>query len=335
MDNNKPILGTTIYSFTNEWLQRMYTLEEEVQKVAELDLGPAVEIVGFQSLREYPDVSDESARHFRELLDRHGLIPSCLGGNCDVGRDSEAADDRGRDRRLRGATDRERRRSSGSRCCASRASSAPRSLRGSLPLRKEAGVQVAGEVHSPLSAHHPEIMELRECFDRVGPELVGFVPDFSSSMSAPPDLHWKRLRDLGAPERSYRRRQGCLGLGQAGTREVRCSRGSCGTLWTWRRGQGSAEDDPDHVRPGAGRATGRTAALHEAHPRQVLRGRRVGQRAFASLPRAHSPCCCEKAIAAPSRPNGRATLSPRSPWASSRCRPGRRCASGCSVTEAD
>ena len=87
MDNKKPILGTTIYSFTNEWLRRLYTLEEEVQKVAELDLGPAVEMVGFQSLREYPDVSDESARHFRELLDRHGLIPGCLGGNCDVGRD--------------------------------------------------------------------------------------------------------------------------------------------------------------------------------------------------------------------------------------------------------
>jgi hypothetical protein len=61
-------------------------------------------------------------------------------------------------------------------------------------------VQVACELHAPLSAGHPEVMELRECFDRVGPELVGFVPDFSFSMLAPPNLHWERLRQLGASE---------------------------------------------------------------------------------------------------------------------------------------
>ena len=43
-------------------------------------------------------------------------------------------------------------------------------------------------------------MELRECFDRVGPELVGFVPDFSSSMTGPPNLHWERLRALEVPD---------------------------------------------------------------------------------------------------------------------------------------
>ena len=199
MDNNKPILGTTIYSFTNEWLQRMYTLEEEVQKVAELGLGPAVEIVGFQSLREYPDVSDESARHFRELLGRHGLIPSCLGGNCDVGRDSKHLMTEDEtvayvERQIVSAE------MLGFPVLRIQGFVGPKVFERLAPAAERSGVQVASEVHSPLSAYHPEIMELRECFDRVGPELVGFVPDFSSSMSAPPDLHWKRLRDLGAPE---------------------------------------------------------------------------------------------------------------------------------------
>ena len=199
MDNNKPILGTTIYSFTNEWLQRMYTLEEEVQKVAELGLGPAVEIVGFQSLREYPDVSDESARHFRELLDRHGLIPSCLGGNCHVGRDSKhlMTEDETVAYVERQIVSAEK---LGFPVLRIQGFVGPKVFERLAPAAERSGVQVAGEVHSPLSACHPEIMELRECFDRVGPELVGFVPDFSSSMSAPPDLHWKRLRDLGAPE---------------------------------------------------------------------------------------------------------------------------------------
>ncbi len=199
MDNKKPILGTTIYSFTNEWVRRMYTLEEAVQKVAELDLGPAVEIVGFQSLREYPDVSDEYADRFRRLLDHHGLIPSCLGGNCDVGRDPKRlmTDDETVAYVERQIVSSQK---LGFPVLRIQGFVGPKVFERLAPAAERAGVQVASEVHSPLSAYHPEIMELRECFDRIGPELVGFVPDFSSSMSAPPDLHWERLRELGAPE---------------------------------------------------------------------------------------------------------------------------------------
>ena len=67
-------------------MQRSYTFDQLIEKVAELKLGPAVEVVGFQSIRNFPDVSDEFADHFRSLMDKHGLIASCLGGNCDVGR---------------------------------------------------------------------------------------------------------------------------------------------------------------------------------------------------------------------------------------------------------
>jgi sugar phosphate isomerase/epimerase len=199
MDNNKPILGTTIYSFTNEWLLRLYTLDEEVQRVAELDLGPAVEIVGFQSIREYPDVSDEFAHHFRGLLDQYGLIPSCLGGNCDVGRDPK--------RRM---TDDETVAYVERQIVSAKKLGFPvlriqhfigaRVFERLARLAEKAGVQVACELHSPLSAYHPEVVELRECFDRIGPELVGFVPDFSTSMTAPPNLHWERLRELGGTE---------------------------------------------------------------------------------------------------------------------------------------
>jgi hypothetical protein len=199
MDNTKPILGTTIYSFTNEWLRRMYTLDEEVQKVAELDLGPAVEIVGFQSIREYPDVGDEFARHFRGLLDRYELIPSCLGGNCDVGRDPKRRMTEDEivayvERQIVSAE------KLGFPVLRIQGFVGPKVFERLAPLAEKAGVQVASEVHAPMSAHHPEVMELRECFDRVGPELVGFVPDFSTSMTAPPNVYWERLRELGAPE---------------------------------------------------------------------------------------------------------------------------------------
>jgi hypothetical protein len=197
--STKPILGTTLYSFTNEWLQGLYTLDQELEKVAELDLGPAVEMVGFQSIREFPDVTDEFARQFRSLLDRHGLVPSCLGGNCDVGRHRDRLMTEDElvayvERQIESA------RKLGFPVLRIQGFVGPKVFERLAPLAEKAGVQVASEVHSPLSAYHPEVIELRECFDRVGPDLVGFVPDFSCSMIAPPDVFWQRLRDLGAPE---------------------------------------------------------------------------------------------------------------------------------------
>ncbi len=210
MDNNKPILGTTIYSFTNEWLRRMYTLDEEVQKVAELGLGPAVEIVGFQSIREFPEVTDEFASHFRGLLERYELIPSCLGGNCDVGRDLRRPMTEDEivayvERQIVSA------KKLGFPVLRVQGFVGPKVFERLAPLAEKAGVQVAAEIHAPMSAYHPEVMELRECFDRVGPELVGFVPDFSTSMIAPPDVYWRRLRELwcaGGTHRGCQRRLG-------------------------------------------------------------------------------------------------------------------------------
>ncbi len=199
MSDTKPILGTTIYSFTNEWLRRMYTLEEEIQKVAELDLGPAVEGVGFQSFREYPDVSDEFAKNFRQLLDRYRLVPSCLGGNCDVGRDPKR---RMTDDELVAFVDRQitSAKKLGFPVLRIQHFVGRAVFEKVAPLAEKAGVQVACEIHAPLSAEHPEVQELLECFDHLGRDLVGIVPDLSFSMLAPPALHFERLRDLGGTE---------------------------------------------------------------------------------------------------------------------------------------
>ena len=53
MTNHGPILGVTLFSFTNEWQQQLYTLDEMIAKVAESGLGPGIEVVGFQSFRSY------------------------------------------------------------------------------------------------------------------------------------------------------------------------------------------------------------------------------------------------------------------------------------------
>ena len=199
MNNQGPVLGTTVYSFTNDWQLRLFTFDELIAKVAQLGLGPAVEVVGFQSFRGYPDVSDEFARHFRDLFDKHGLIPSCLGANCDIGR-----------RRDRLMTTEEildyvqrqlvTAQKLGFPVMRIQAFVGPKIFEKLAPIAEKAKVHVACELHSPLSVDNPEVVALRECYDRVGSPYIGFIPDFSCTMNRVPELYWKSLRLLGAPE---------------------------------------------------------------------------------------------------------------------------------------
>ena len=80
-------LGTTLYSLTNEYHSRRYSFEELIAQVAEHGIGPGLEVVGFQSFREFPRISDKTAERFREIVRRSGLVPTCLGINADVYRD--------------------------------------------------------------------------------------------------------------------------------------------------------------------------------------------------------------------------------------------------------
>jgi sugar phosphate isomerase/epimerase len=197
--NNKPVLGTTLYSFTNEWLQRLFTFDQLVEKVAKLRLGPAVEVVGFQSFRTFPDVTDEFASHFRNLFDRHGLIPSCLGANCDIGRQRNRLMTTEEiviylERQIVSA------KKLGFPVMRIQAFVGPKVFEKIAPIAEKAGVHVACELHSPLSIDNPEVVALRECFDRVGSAYIGFIPDFSSTMTNPPNRYWDSLRARGAPE---------------------------------------------------------------------------------------------------------------------------------------
>jgi sugar phosphate isomerase/epimerase len=199
MNNQGPILGVTLFSFTNEWQQQLYTLEEMIKKVAELGLGPGIEVVGFQSFRSYPDVPDQEAKKFRNLLDRHHLIPTCMGANIDIGR-----------RRDRNMTSEEildsvRRQLISAKKLGFPIMRVPPSageltLESLLSLAEEYQIQLAVELHSPLAVDNPEVLNLREIFDRLDSPFLGFIPDFSTSMRSVPEGHWNNLRRAGASE---------------------------------------------------------------------------------------------------------------------------------------
>src|SRR5688572_22873281 len=71
-----PKLGITLFSLTLEMRRHNYSLESMIRRVSELDLGPGLEIVGFQSIRDWPRITDEFVVAFRNLLDECELVPT-------------------------------------------------------------------------------------------------------------------------------------------------------------------------------------------------------------------------------------------------------------------
>ena len=78
-----PQVGATLYAFTNPWLTRKFDLEGLLREVARRGMGPNIEIIGFQSFKEFPDVSDEYAAWFKDLMAEIGLNPVSCAINSD------------------------------------------------------------------------------------------------------------------------------------------------------------------------------------------------------------------------------------------------------------
>ncbi len=79
MSTGAPQLGITLYSLTREYRAGRYTFEELVRKAGEQEVGPPVELVGFQSIRGYPAISDDFALRFPQASRPGGSDPLMLG----------------------------------------------------------------------------------------------------------------------------------------------------------------------------------------------------------------------------------------------------------------
>ncbi|MGD8779638.1 MAG: hypothetical protein PVH88_11830 [Ignavibacteria bacterium] len=196
---NKSVLGVTLFSFTNEWQQRKYDLEGMIAEVAKKNLGPAIEIVGFQSFREFPDVTDEVAKDFRNIMDRYEMIPSCLGANLDIGiyKNRVMTSDEMVEYAARQITSAKK---LGFPVLRIQTFAKPDTLGKLIPIAEKAGVHLASELHSPLTIDNPDVIELLEYYQKIQSTVLGFIPDFSSSMNTVPELFWKNLQNVGASE---------------------------------------------------------------------------------------------------------------------------------------
>jgi hypothetical protein len=193
-----PRLGITLYSLSLEYRASKYTFEELLRGAGERDLGPPLELVGFQSIRGYPLVTDEFATRFRQLLDETGLEPACLGANVDSAkrRDRLMTDDETVDYlavQIDAAVKLDFpvvRIQFGAR---------PSALRRVVRIAERAGVRLGMEIHAPHHVDHPTVVALRELYDEIDSPALGFIPDFGASVGAIPAGAVAQQRAHGAP----------------------------------------------------------------------------------------------------------------------------------------
>ena len=182
---NGPVMGTTLYAFTIDWLSGKYTLETMLAEVAKRKLCNAVEIIGFQSMRGFPDVSDAFVKDFRNWMDKYELVPSCLAVNVDVAiRPGEKLSE---DETVEYVAKQiETASKLGFSVVRSQMTAKAPVMRKLLPVAEKYKIKVGNELHSPYTLSHPAVTALRELYAELQTPYLGFVPDFGNSMRAIP-----------------------------------------------------------------------------------------------------------------------------------------------------
>jgi sugar phosphate isomerase/epimerase len=177
-----PIQGVTLYSFTRAFHARQYDLEGLIRKVAADGRGPGLEIIGFSSFRGFPDVTDEFAARFRDLVAEVGLVPTSLAVNTDVGirRDRLMRDDELVEymrRQVEAAA------KLGFAVARVQISLSPDAMELLLPVAERYGIVLALEVHAHHHGRHPAVLALRDRYAKLGSPLLGFTADWGSTVS--------------------------------------------------------------------------------------------------------------------------------------------------------
>lgn len=197
--DNLPQLGVTLFSLTLEMRRPDYSLEGMIRQAAELDLGPGLEMVGFQSLRGWPDLDDATVAYVRDLIEDNGFTATAMSCNLDLARNRAQWMDEAQGIEYLEAQILTSKRL-GFPIAKSAIITTESFVRRLAAVCERHQMKFGVELHSPEAVDSPGILELREIFDKVDSPWIGWVPDFSSSMrSIPPSLLAAHL-ESGMPE---------------------------------------------------------------------------------------------------------------------------------------
>ena len=195
-----PQVGVTLYSFTNEWLTRQFEFDDLCREVARRGMGPNIEVIGFQSFKEFPDVSDAYAAHFRELMAETGLNPVSCAINSDrfLKPGQQPIDDASlveyHKRQLRSA------KKMGFSLVRYQFALPVELLPEIAPYAEELDIRMGVEVHAPMWAGHPAVQAYGEMYDKLNTPYLGWIPDFGGTATRIPESMLNAAREIGTPE---------------------------------------------------------------------------------------------------------------------------------------
>lgn len=192
-------LSTSLYSLALEWQSRNYTLEQLLAKLKELGLGPGLEIVGFQSLKNFPFLADNQIIDLKKIIEKYEFEPSCLDCNVDIGirRGSKLCTEeivRYLVPQIWAAS------TLGFPVARIQMLAKPEVMERLVPVAEKANVKLGMELHTPYAINHPAVMELRELYAKIDSPYLGFIPDFGTSMRAIPEALLNSFRSAGVTD---------------------------------------------------------------------------------------------------------------------------------------
>ncbi|TXS91872.1 TIM barrel protein [Parahaliea maris] len=193
-------LGVTLYSMTNEWLAGAYTLPQLIDEMGRRNLGPGVELIGFQSLRGFPNkVSKEDIKELKSAIERNNLVLTALACNADIALKKDAwmsTDESVEYMRpqieLAGELN--------VPVVRIQIGLTPEVLQKLEPIAARNKVKLGMEIHAPEGPNTPKVLATREAYELIDSEYLGFIPDFSATMRAIPLGMLDKLRSGGMSE---------------------------------------------------------------------------------------------------------------------------------------
>lgn len=192
-------LATSLFSYAYEWNSGAYTFEDVIAKTRELDLGTGLEVIGFQSFKGFPYITDKQVSELKNLLDKYEFEPVCLDANIDVAirRHQYLTVDETVEY-IKPQIDAAQR--LGFPILRVQMTAKPEVIGKLVSYAEKANVKLGMELHTPYSVDHPSVLELRELYEKVNSPYLGFVPDMGTCMRSIPDALLTSFKEVGVTD---------------------------------------------------------------------------------------------------------------------------------------
>lgn len=192
-------LAGSLFSYAYEWNSGDYTLEQMIAESRKRNLGTGLEVIGFQSLRNFPHISEQQVSELRALMERYAFEPVCLDANIDVAiRRHRYMDVDETVEYMKPQIKAAQR--LGFPILRVQMTAKPEVIRKVAPFAEKANVKLGMELHTPYNVHHPAVLALRELYAELDSPYLGFIPDMGTSMRAIPEALLGSFKEAGVTD---------------------------------------------------------------------------------------------------------------------------------------